>query len=184
MNAIPPDWSDQLSAAYPKRSGPSGWKGTKLLFALRRALFDATWDEILTGVKRYADYCRKAGIEGTPFVKAPQTFIEDGSWAEEYEFSAPETKEQRERRELAERDRARFAKAVEAGRRCIPVIVPFAGESVGAFETRVRLAKLDERLPASVDNSSLGSERVDMRQMLGDTRARGILSLAARMRVK
>ena len=66
---LPIDWSEQLQSAYPKRSGPCGWRGMRLMLALRRALMDSSWEEIIDGCKNYKAYCQASGKEGTDYVQ-------------------------------------------------------------------------------------------------------------------
>lgn len=154
MNDLPLDWSAQLQSAYPKRSGPCGWTSVRLMLALRSALQQSTWEQIIDGCKRYKRYCEQSGKEGTDFVQNPLRFIADGCYAEAFEYKAPETKEQKERRELAERDRERINKTLEVGRRLIPPVLPLPGDTAASYETRVRMAAdnhKDSGKPASLN---------------------------------
>lgn len=138
MNDIPIMWAQELKAAYPAKSGPVGWASMKLLLACRRALMESTWTEIIDGCKRYKAYCEASGREGTEFVQNPLRFISDGCHLEDFAYQAPQTKEQLELAAIKERDRERMEKAREAGGRI--GITPLPLESVGSFETRVKLA--------------------------------------------
>lgn len=140
MNLMPIDWSEKLQSVYPKRSGPCGWRGMRLMLALRRALMESTWEEILDGCKNYAKFCEEGGQTGTTFVQAPLRFIEDGSYLETFAYRAAHSKDELARSELRERDRIRMQKAIEAGARFVPALVPDHGECAAAFETRVMLA--------------------------------------------
>lgn len=133
---MPADWSDQLQAAYPKRSGPMGWKGMRLMLAVRRALQETDWNTILEGVKRYAAYCQKSGKEGSEYVKTPKAFFEEGIYLEELQFSAPiDHREAERQRQLADRERC----ADEAGSKL--GLSRYPQESIAAFETRISLAR-------------------------------------------
>lgn len=141
MNDIPIMWAAELKAAYPRRSGPTGWASMKLLLACRRALMESTWQEIIDGCERYKAYCIESGREGTDFIQNPLRFIEDGCYLEDFTYQAPQTKEEAARAELKARDGERMAKAVEAGGRLTPPLSPDPGECVAAFETRIRMAQ-------------------------------------------
>lgn len=141
MNEMPVNWLVELSEAYPKRSGPCGWNGMKMLLCVRRALLESTWIEIMNGVKRYAKFCSQAGKEGTEYVLSPKAFFDDAVYLEELSFQAPQTKEQQELARIAVRDGSRMERACAAGKAF--GLSPMAGESVGSFETRVQLAQRD-----------------------------------------
>ncbi len=124
------------------------------MLTLRRALINSDWDTIIGGVKRYADYCKKAGIEGTVYVQKPQTFIEEGGYLESFVHSERIIPKNTESIAGLER---RFQAAVDAGRRLPSPLSPFPGESVAAFETRVRLAESlgpepDRRIPEAISS--------------------------------
>jgi hypothetical protein len=143
VNNLPFDWSDRLKSSYPKRSGPCGWIGTRLMLALRRALMDFTWEQIINGCENYRTYCRDAGIEGTDFVQSPLRFISEGSFAEEFLYKAPEDPKVTEAKlRAANRD----VRAAERGNKL--GLVRDHLESIGAFETRCMLA---ETIPAPSD---------------------------------
>lgn len=136
MNVMPTDWSEQLQSVYPKRSGPSGWKGMKLMLALRRALFDSTWEQIIDGCKNYARYCEEGGKTGSDFVQAPARFIEDGSYLEQFTFAAavdPKVAAHKAQEAL------RWGRASElAAHLSVP---RYPQDSLEAFESRIRLAE-------------------------------------------
>lgn len=143
MNVLPLSWSEDLQAVYPKRSGPCGWRGMKLMLALRRALMDSTFEQVINGCENYRTYCRAAGIEGTDFVQSPLRFISDGSFAEEFTYKAPQDPKVLESQtRAADRD----VRARERGDRV--GLVRDRLESVGAFETR---CMLEETKPATHD---------------------------------
>lgn len=143
LNDLPGDWSERLQGAYPKRSGPSGWKGMRLLLCVRRALMDSTFEQVINGCENYRTYCRSAGIEGTDFVQSPLRFISDGSFAEEFIYKIPEDPKVAEAKlRAADRD----VRATERGNKL--GLVRHHLESVGAFETR---CMLEETKPASHD---------------------------------
>jgi hypothetical protein len=106
----------------------------KLMLAVRRALMDSTFEQVLHGCENYRTYCRSAGIEGTDFVQSPLRFISDGSFAEEFLYKAPEVPKITEARaKAADRD----VRAAERGNKL--GLVRDHLESVGAFETRCML---------------------------------------------
>lgn len=144
MNDIPIMWAAELKAAYPKRSGPTGWASMKLLLACRRALQESTWREILDGCERYKAYCIQSGREGTDFIQNPLRFIEDGCYQEDFTYQAPQTKEEAARAELKARDAERMARAIHAGGLLREPLSPDPGECAAAFETRVRLSATDQ----------------------------------------
>lgn len=165
MTELPIDWSEQLQAVYPKRSGPSGWKGMRLMLALRRALLDSTWEQILDGCKNYAKYCQESGSEGSSFVQAPQRFIEDGSFLEEFTHQAavdPKVAEQKRR------EAERFTRAVEAG--SLLGLEPLRGECAASFETRIAMHR---------NSGPTDGPRGDVSSEIRDR----IASLAGRMRI-
>jgi hypothetical protein len=136
MNDLPSDWSEQLQSVYPKRSGPSGWRSTKLMLALRRALFDSTWEQIIDGCKNYRKYCQAGGIEGSTFVQAPARYIEEGSYLETFAFQAAEDPKKAESRRVeGEHMQRAVERAVQAG----SALRPYPQESAAAFETRIRM---------------------------------------------
>jgi hypothetical protein len=136
MNEMPSDWSRALEEVYPKRSGPNGWKGMRLLLAVRRALIDSTWEQILSGCKAYKDYCCQAGIEGTSFVQAPLRFIQEASYLESFSHKAPEDPKVIEAKV---KETERWERAHLLASRLDPILKPMQHESVASFETRIRL---------------------------------------------
>lgn len=182
MNELPIDWSDQIQKVYPKRSGPSGWKGMKLMLALRRALINSTWDEILNGCENYKTYCTQAGIEGSTFVQNPIRFIEEGSYEEEFIYRAPKSKDDIAREQIAANEGLRWAKAKAAGKSLRCPITPMLKESVGSFETRVRLLENDHGYGSgavagsggeNAERDRISAERLSGRisQLVGNMRA-------------
>src|SRR6266404_755346 len=137
MNVLPTDWSEQLQRVYPRRSGPSGWRSMKLMLALRRALFDSTWEQIIDGCKNYREYCQAGGIEGSTFVQAPARYIEDGSYLETFTHQAAQDPKIIEAKH---REAARMERAVDAARALDPALTPHPQECAAAFESRVRFA--------------------------------------------
>lgn len=178
MNPLPSDWSDQLQSAYPKRSGPSGWRSTKLMLALRRALFESTWQEIIDGCKNYARYCEQGGKTGSEFVQAPLRFIADGCYLEEFSF---QTAQDPKKAEAARNESERLARAVAAGSLLAEPLSPLPRESVAAFETRIYLAQ------TFIRGKSIGSGAGGSSASGGAARdqrlASGVASLADRMRI-
>src|SRR5690606_30892029 len=68
-----PDAFRQLQAIYPKRSGSNPWP--KALKACRARLREGhTWQQILDGAQRYADFVRATGKERTEYVQQASTF--------------------------------------------------------------------------------------------------------------
>lgn len=65
---------DDVQRAYPKRAGGQRWGDARK--AYDRAIGKgASHDEILAGVRRYADFIRTKGDEGTQFVQQAATFL-------------------------------------------------------------------------------------------------------------
>lgn len=59
---------------YPDRAGDQGWR--KAQRAARARIEEGySWTEILEGAKRYAEYVRSTGSEGTQYVKQAATFL-------------------------------------------------------------------------------------------------------------
>jgi uncharacterized protein YdaU (DUF1376 family) len=75
-----------LRALYPKRSGDQRWP-TAEKHIRARVREGSTWSEILDGVKRYAQWVRAAGKEGTETVKQAATFVgTDKGFTESFEL--------------------------------------------------------------------------------------------------
>lgn len=76
----------EFKALYPKRSGDQRWPSAeKHIRARLREGF--TWNEILGGVRRYAEWVRAAGKEGSETVKQAATFVgTDKGFCEEFEI--------------------------------------------------------------------------------------------------
>lgn len=141
ISDIPICWAAELKAAYPRRSGPTGWASMKLLLACRRALMESTWQEIIDGCERYKAYCIQSGREGTDFVQNPLRFIEDGCYLEDFTYQAPQTKEEAARADHERKSNERMDTARTVGSRLTPPLSPDPGECVAAFETRIRMAQ-------------------------------------------
>ncbi|MDR5728306.1 MAG: hypothetical protein RB191_12835 [Terriglobia bacterium] len=186
MNDMPIDWSEQLQSVYPKRSGPSGWRGMKLMLALRRALFDSTWEQIIDGCKNYAKYCKDSGSEGSPFVQAPLRFIQDGCFLEEFEFRQAEDPKVIDARN---KEADRWRRAREAAAELSPALTPMPGECCAAFETRIRLAETRGNGRAHTDRGVGRGGSAGHAELLGESQGRHnglsdrIASLNDRMRV-
>src|SRR6185312_3231712 len=88
MNQMPIDWLDVLKVEYPKRSGPMRWP--RVFLPVRRALMETSWVDLISGVKRYAEYCKASGKEGSDYVVAPESFFKDEIYLETFEYKAPE----------------------------------------------------------------------------------------------
>lgn len=144
MNIFPVDWTDQLKAVYPQRSGPCGWASLKLMLELRNALRSHTWEQILDGCRNYKAYCAQSGKEGSDFVQTPLRFIADGCYAETFAFQAPQTSECQARERTRAADARRMAEAAAIGGRLVPPLTAYPHESVAAFETRIKLARPSE----------------------------------------
>ena len=139
-NPLPPDWAQQLSAVYPRRSGPSGIGGTKTMLKIRAALLEDPWQTILDGAQRYADYCDKAGKTGSEFVKTAATFIEERAYREEFLFQQPRDPAEAARAEReSERERNAELRGKQYG------MSRLQHESVAAFETRIACASIGKR---------------------------------------
>ncbi len=72
----PPEFAE-FKKAYPERSGAQPW--TRALKAIRARLNEGdqkgdTWDAILAGARRYADYCDSVDRTGTEYVLQAATF--------------------------------------------------------------------------------------------------------------
>lgn len=165
---MPTDWSDQLRAAYPKRSGPCGWAGMKLMMAVRRALNATHWETIMEGVKGYARYCEQSGKVGSEFVKTPQAFFDEGIYLEELSFQEPEDpriadKRVRDAAIRSDTERKALALGLQLDR----------NESTAALKTRISLTE-------SRGNS--GERRVDGSNGANPLSGR-IADLANRLRV-
>jgi uncharacterized protein YdaU (DUF1376 family) len=76
----------ELRSLYPKRSGDQRWPSAeKHIRARLREGF--TWSQILDGVRRYAEWVRAAGKEGTETVKQAATFVgTDKGFTESFEI--------------------------------------------------------------------------------------------------
>ena len=138
MNDLPVDWSARIEAAYPKRAGPSGWRGMRLMLAIRRALMESTFEEILDGCEKYKAFCQQSGIEGSIYVQAPIRFIEDGCYLEDFVYVRPEKPEVIEARN---KEADRWRRAREAAAKLSPPLEAYPGESAGSLETRVEMAR-------------------------------------------
>lgn len=133
---LPSDWLDQLKAVYPKRSGPMRWP--RVFLPVRRALMETTWDDLISGVKRYAEYCKASGKEGSEFVATPESFFKDEIYLEELLYQPSKTKEESRAAEIVARDAERIANAVrDSG----GLLRPMRGECAAAFETRIALER-------------------------------------------
>lgn len=150
------------------------------MLALRRALFDSTWEQIIDGCKNYAKFCEEGGTTGSSFVQAPLRFIEDGSYLETFTFKAAEDpKIVEHRRKEADRLGRLEREGVQYGLKRYPL------ESVGAFETRIMLEKSGMGSRSSDcghgGNSSLQTRTGD--NGVASNIAARVSSLADRMRV-
>ena len=63
----------EFKALYPQRGGDQPW--SKALKAINARLkTGSTWNEILAGTRRYADFIRATGKEGSEYVLHAATF--------------------------------------------------------------------------------------------------------------
>lgn len=63
----------EFRAAYPKRAGGNPW--TRAERAIQARIKEgATWDAMIDGARRYAEFVRATGKEGTEFVMQAATF--------------------------------------------------------------------------------------------------------------
>lgn len=91
--AAPADEFDErfkeLQAVYPKRSGDQRWQTAKK--HIRARLREGhTWQEILSGALRYAEWVHATGKERTETVKQAATFVGvDKAFMEEFEAPSP-----------------------------------------------------------------------------------------------
>lgn len=68
---------EALRAVYPKRSGDHRWHEARKAINARLAE-GHTWEQILDGARRYAEWCRITGKIGTETVKQAATFVGPG----------------------------------------------------------------------------------------------------------
>jgi uncharacterized protein YdaU (DUF1376 family) len=76
----------EFRSLYPKRSGDQRWPSAEkhIRARLREG---STWTEILDGVRRYAEWIRAGGKEGTETVKQAATFVgTDRGFTEAFEL--------------------------------------------------------------------------------------------------
>ena len=180
MNDLPANWSELIQKAYPTRSGPSGWRGMRLMLAIRRALMESTFEEILDGCEKYKAFCQQSGIEGSIYVQAPIRFIEDGCYLEDFVYVRPEKPEVIEARN---KEADRWRRASEAAAKLSPPLEAYPGESVGAFETRVALTEC--RGPArrsQAESAQVAHGGESSRTSAADLHGR-IASLAERLKI-
>jgi hypothetical protein len=138
MHELPQDWNKQLMRDYPARSGPCQWGSMKLMIAIRRGLMTTSWEEMLEGVRRYAQYARDSGKEGSEFILSPKTFFDDQCFLEQFTYQVPEDPKKIEARQ---KEKERMARAEVAGAALDPPLFALPGESAAAFETRIMLAQ-------------------------------------------
>jgi hypothetical protein len=72
-----PTWFQAIRTAYPKRAGDQGWQRA-LSACLARAKEGHTFDEMMSGARRYAAFVQATGKEGTEYVKQAATFFGPG----------------------------------------------------------------------------------------------------------
>ncbi len=65
---------EELKASYPKRAGDPGW-GKAIKACNARLSEGHSWEDMLSGVRRYANFCRATGKVGTEYVKQASTFF-------------------------------------------------------------------------------------------------------------
>jgi uncharacterized protein YdaU (DUF1376 family) len=76
----------EFKSLYPKRSGDQRWP-TAEKHIRARLREGSTWNDILDGVKRYAQWVRAAGKEGSETVKQAATFVgTDRGFTEQFEI--------------------------------------------------------------------------------------------------
>jgi len=74
--AEPPEF-EKFKLAYPRRSGSQPW--SRALQAIHARLREGhSWDEILDGTRRYADFCSATGKVGTEHVQQAARFCGPG----------------------------------------------------------------------------------------------------------
>jgi len=168
------DWSERIQAVYPKRSGPSGWKGSRLMLAVRSAVKEHGWEVLLNGCQRYKDFAQESGKEGTVYVQTPERFIAERSFLEDFGYEAPKSRDEIAREEVARRDSDRLREAVLRGSHF--GITQRPGESLGAFETRIRLAEQGHRVSDDSDSAGLAGS-------YAESFGTRVASIAGRMRV-
>ena len=85
--AVPAEFLE-LKSIYPKRGGGQPWpKALKAIHARLRE--GSTWQQILDGARRYAEFIRTTGKTGTEFVKQAATFCgPDKSYLEDWRAPA------------------------------------------------------------------------------------------------
>ena len=108
------------------------------MLAIRRALMESTFEEILDGCEKYKAFCQQSGIEGSIYVQAPIRFIEDGCYLEDFVYVRPEKPEVIEARN---KEADRWRRAREAAAKLSPPLEAYPQESIGAFETRISMQR-------------------------------------------
>lgn len=99
----------ELKSLYPKRSGDQRWPSAeKHIRARLREGF--TWDQILDGVRRYAQWVRAAGKEGAETVKQAATFVgTDKGFTEAFEIPSNGTSKPSSQPRISAVERSRRA---------------------------------------------------------------------------
>jgi uncharacterized protein YdaU (DUF1376 family) len=97
--AAQPAYSDEfetLKAIYPKRSGSQRWEDARR--AINARLREGhTWQQILDGARRYADFCRHTGKERTETVLQAVTFFgKNKEFLSPYDIPATKAENQRD----------------------------------------------------------------------------------------
>jgi hypothetical protein len=90
----------EIKSIYPKRAGDQGW--SKAFRACNARLAEgSTWDELIAGTKRYAQFCEATEKTGTEFVKQAATFFgPDRHYAHSWQLP-PSKAQQRQDQNLA-----------------------------------------------------------------------------------
>lgn len=142
--SLPHDWSQQLQSAYPKRSGPCGWMGTRLMLAIRRALMTTTWENLLEKAKEYRTYCQQSGTEGTVYTLKPESWLDQGIYLEDLIFQEPVSPKEA----VAQDRKIREASALSvAKKRAEALGIPYGPlDSLEALETRCKRAELERKI--------------------------------------
>ena len=113
------------------------------MLAVRSAVNEHGWEVLLNGCQRYKDFAQASGREGTAFIQTPERFIAERSFLEDFGYEAPKTREQIASEAASRADGERLQRAQANGARLGLSLRPL--ESVGSFETRIRLAETGHR---------------------------------------
>lgn len=134
---------------------------------------ETTWDDLMQGVKRYAEYCKTSGKEGSDFVVAPESFFKDEIYLETFTHQAAEDPKKADGRRM---ESERMQRAVDGAIQAGSALRPHPQEPAAAFETRIMLEKNNPHPQSRGTESSVDGANA---ARLGS----GIANLTARMRI-